>query len=581
MIKALFYLQFHSVKNRLLGRIKRLRQPKYLFGAIVGGAYFYFYIFRFMAGGRRGLAVPPPVVSPENQVLIESLVALGLLVLFLLGWILPKDRAALAFSEAEVAFLFPAPLSRRALINFKLLKSQTAILFSALLIALLARRGWSGGSFWIRAAGWWVILGTMNLHGIGSSFARTMMLERGISNGQRRLVVLTAAAVLIGGVIYWAWQTIPAPTEGDFSDFKNIVYYLKHTLASGPLPYLLIPFQMVVRPFLSATAAEFFRALGPALLVMALHYWWVIRSNVAFEEGSIEYSRKLADRMTALRSNNWQVATKPKKSKRPPFALAPNGPAAIAIFWKNLISAGQMFTARLWIFLLWIVVFGGSFLTTTARHSGTVSAVGFFGVMLLGMSLFLGPQLLRNDLRQDLLVTDILKMYPMRGWQIILGELLAPSAILTGVQWLLLIVIFLSGFPSAENFSFASRLIFTFVAALICPIVNLVLLLIPNAAVLILPAWFHAKEPPQGIEVTGQRLILMLGQIIILLLALLPAGLIGALVYFAVSSLLSPMLAVAATAIAAGAILAVEAAFAIKQLGKLFERFDLSAELGA
>jgi hypothetical protein len=37
MISALLYLQFHSVKNRLAARLKRLKQPKYLIGAIVGG----------------------------------------------------------------------------------------------------------------------------------------------------------------------------------------------------------------------------------------------------------------------------------------------------------------------------------------------------------------------------------------------------------------------------------------------------------------------------------------------------------------------------------------------------------------
>ena len=55
MISALFYLQFNSVKNRLTMRFKRLKQPKYLFGAIVGGLYMYWYFGRVLFGiGRRG-----------------------------------------------------------------------------------------------------------------------------------------------------------------------------------------------------------------------------------------------------------------------------------------------------------------------------------------------------------------------------------------------------------------------------------------------------------------------------------------------------------------------------------------------
>ena len=51
MIRALLYLQYHSFRNRLISRFKRLRQPKYLFGALAGGIYFYFYFFRYMVRG--------------------------------------------------------------------------------------------------------------------------------------------------------------------------------------------------------------------------------------------------------------------------------------------------------------------------------------------------------------------------------------------------------------------------------------------------------------------------------------------------------------------------------------------------
>src|SRR5204863_185086 len=53
----------------------------------------------------------------------------------------------------------------------------------------------------------------------------------------------------------------------------------------------------------------------------------------------------------------------------------------------------------------------------------------------------LGPQMVRCDFRRDLAVMDVLKLLPLRGWQIAAGELLAPTAILTLVQWLLLIVL--------------------------------------------------------------------------------------------------------------------------------------------
>src|SRR5439155_19971040 len=107
------------------------------------------------------------------------------------------------FTEAEVNFLFPAPISRRTLIHFKLLKSQMAILFTTLLLTFMSGRFGGGGAPWIRALGWWVILSTLNLHFLGSSFARTMLLDRGISNWQRRSAVLLLVGSSVAAVLLW------------------------------------------------------------------------------------------------------------------------------------------------------------------------------------------------------------------------------------------------------------------------------------------------------------------------------------------------------------------------------------------
>ncbi|HTL16628.1 MAG TPA: putative ABC exporter domain-containing protein, partial [Patescibacteria group bacterium] len=137
MISALLFLQWQSIKNRTLLRFRRLKQPKYLVGAIVGALYFYFYFFRYLFGlsGRRtGFQIGP---NPENLVVYESIGAAIFLGAVLLAWVLPHERAALAFSEAEVAFLFPAPITRRGLVHFKLLRSQAAILFTTLVLMLV------------------------------------------------------------------------------------------------------------------------------------------------------------------------------------------------------------------------------------------------------------------------------------------------------------------------------------------------------------------------------------------------------------------------------------------------------------
>jgi hypothetical protein len=591
MIAALAYLQFYSVKNRLITRIKRLRQPKYLFGAIVGGIYFYWYAFANVARMRRqGLPGTGTMGEMSNDVLaiIELLGAVVLAIVVVFGWLLPNRRAALAFTEAEIAFLFPAPVSRRMLINFKLLKSQLAVLFSSLIMALIASRSMHGGGrFLFHVLGWWVVFATLNLHFLGSSFVRTLLFDRGVSNWQRRLGILALLVVAVGAVFLWARQTLTLPAAPHVSSPeqipRQILNYIRPLLENGPAFYLLMPFRIVLGPYLAKTWGEFFVALGPAFLLMALHYWWIVRCDVAFEEASLDYSRKIADRMNAMRANNWQQISKPTKAKKAPFTLQPAGNPFVGLLWKNLIGAGQTLGLRAWLMAAWMTIFSCFFVSMQFKSSGAGLIIGGMAAMTLAFSLLIGPQMLRCDFRHDLLSADVLKMYPMRGWQIVLGELLAPVVLLTAVQWLLVLIatISVADLGSRYHLSLALRGSMALGALVLCPMINLVLLMIPNAAVLVFPAWFHAKEPPQGIEVMGQRLILFLGQFIFLMLALVLPGLVFAGVLALLMWALNLAVAFPVAALLAGAVLAAEAWFAIRELGKVFEKLDLSVELGA
>jgi len=580
MLSALLYLQLHSVKNRTWLRVRRLKKPKYLAGAIVGGLYFYFYFFRWLFQGGRGVRSLASA-TPAALDWYESIGALVLLVIVVLNWLLPKDRAALAFSEAEVAFLFPAPISRRGLIHYKLLRSQVAILFTTLFLTLLSGRAGGGGGAWLRIAGWWLILSTLNLHFLGASFARTLLLERGISNWQRRTAVLVVVAGLLAVTIFWARQTMAMPRLQEFDSLQDMISYLKHLVNSGPAPYLLYPFRIVVRPFLALDARHFMLALWPVLVLLALHYWWVVRSNVAFEEASVELSRKIADRVAAARAGRWPSAPRARKPKRPPFELHPTGPPAIALLWKNLLAAGEFFSIRFWVFLLWIGIVASAFVASVFSDSGLLPALSFLCVTLIGMSLLAGPQLLRQDFRQDLAVADVLKMYPMRGWQVALGELLAPATILTAIQWCLLVIaVGLSSRLSGETaIPLSTRLAIGSGAAVVFPMLNLISLVIPNVAVLLFPSWLQSgKDSPQGIEATGQRLIYMIALLLVIALSLIPAALSFAAVFFLVNYVTGWVAAVPPAALAASIVLGIEAGLGLMLLGRLFEQLDLSAE---
>jgi hypothetical protein len=581
MIGALLYLQVQSIRNRVRMRLRRLKKPKYLAGALVGAAYIYFFFFRNLLAGRRGPVPGAEPGSAETLMMLELLGALTLFAMVLAAWLFPHERAALAFTEAEMAFLFPAPVTRKTLIHFKLLRSQSAILFTTVLLTLVTRRFGGGGSGWIRATGWWMVLSTLNLHTLGASFARTRLLDHGVSNARRRILLVSILALVLGLAIWWAKTAIPAPEPSDFTSLKAIGQLLRRTLESGPAYWILFPFRLMVRPYLASETGPFLLALLPALALMLAHYFWVVRSDVAFEESSLALAQKRAEMIASVRAGNWH-STAGKKKKRPPFALAATGPPAIAFLWKNLISAGQVFNLRTWLFLAFLALcLGGPVGMGWQGQGFLLPTIGIITAVLGAYSLFLGPAILRLDLRQDLANADVLKMYPLHGWQVVLGELLTPTLILTGIQWclVLLSVAMFSRTADGHAIGLANRLSIGAGAAIIAPMLNLISLVIPNASVLLFPAWMQiGREHAGGIEVMGQRLIFMLGSLVVFAFALVPAGSLLGLTLVLGKPVIGFNLALPVAALAAAAVLAGEASLAVWWMGRLFERFDVSSE---
>jgi hypothetical protein len=577
MISALFYLQFHSVRNRLGARLRRLKHPKYLVGAVIGVLYFGFY-FYLLSGASR----PTPSNLPgADPFLSENLGALLLLLAVVAGWVIPNERASLAFSEAEINFLFPAPVTRRELIHYKLVRRQIAILFSVFFLTLIWGRWRSGGPVWISALGWWTILSALDLHVLAGSFARTMLLDRGITNLRRRVIICVLLAVIIGGVCAWSWQTWPPlPAGGNFEELEG---WLKEVLSTGAAPYVLYPFRLIVRPYFATDALSFLKAFAPALMIIAAHYVLVMRADVAFEEASIEYSQKLAARVSAALERRVPGGMAPKKARRAPFALAPVGMPSVAFLWKNLILAGNFFSGRSFMRIAIFIVVWAVLIFPGTHHSPGGNILGFLCVMLLFMSLFIGQNLLRIDFRSDLSMAEQLMLYPMHGWQVVLGEILAPLVILAAAQWLLILgaALFLTPHEISPDATIAAadRLSVALAAAIVAPAIDFIMLIIPNGVALLLPSWVRFdKNAPRGIENFGQNFLVVIGQLAVMAVALLPAGLVFALAAFLAELALPHPVALPMAALTCAAVLAAEGGIAIRILGKAFERFDLSAE---
>src|SRR4030095_15663551 len=115
-------------------------------------------------------------------------------------------------------------------------------------------------------------------------------------------------------------------------------------------------------------------------------------------------------------------------------------------------------------------------------------------------TILLGPQMARNDLRQDFANLAVLKSWPIGGASIVRGEVMAPAALLTVIAWLcsVSVLIFARGLPVTSSWILA--------AMLLAPGMILLQLLAQNAIAVMWPSWVTTGTMrTRGIDVMGQR----------------------------------------------------------------------------
>jgi hypothetical protein len=224
---------------------------------------------------------------------------------------------------------------------------------------------------------------------------------------------------------------------------------------------------------------------------LALAYLWVIRSDVSFEEAALERSERTAQRLEARKPGLALAhALRSRRVRRPPFPLEPEGLPFVAIFWKNLISSGQLRFSRLLALALAILAAAAWAVAGGSSSPGMIPAMvgGASGGIRLLFSAFMGPVVMREDLRSDLLHLDLIKTYPVPGWSVVLGEIMAPAAILACTEWFLLFLA-VSLLPGLGDHALSAyqRLVFGISAAFLLPCFSLLGVLIQNAAALLMP----------------------------------------------------------------------------------------------
>lgn len=566
MIGVFGYLVWCSGRNRIARQLRHLRSPRYLAALLLGTGYLW-----FMIVGQR----PAPTAEQLPGVAILELVgALALMGAVAWGWVFGVERRVLAFTPAEVTFLFSGPVSRRGLIQFKLLRSQLLILFNALLWTLILSRERLGVSAWLQVLSIWLVLTTLSLHRLGASFVRTSLSEHGRLALPHRIVSLVVLGAVLIALTWSIADALPRISAAGADDPRRFLTAAAE-VAQAPLPSALTyPFRLMIRPLAAPGFAEWLGALWPALILLLLHYVWVIRADSAFEETAAQLSLQRARALGERRAGGGTGTPSGRRVTAPLFRLAPVGWPAGAILWKNLVAVTR--TQRIRNAAVALGALGLGVAVLSFDPEGTLAEIaGWLAVTWAGITVVTGPQYVRNDLRGDLLKLDLLRSYPLRGWSVVIAEAAASTLMLTGIQVALLGIGYLA-FLGNQSMTpgLQERTLLLGAAVVFLPAINLLGMLIQNGAALLYPAWVKlGSGRPGGVEALGQNLLMMIAFVALLSLALLPPAAFAGGTFLVLRGVADDWAAVPAALLALG-IIAFEAALIVDWLGGVFERTD-------
>ena len=579
---AFFYLQATSLYNNLRRRLQRLRQPKYLLGALAGAAYLYAFVFRHMLQGAQSQSQAMRALPPALLHDLPALVALALLLYLWLEWLFAGDGVELGFSETEIAFLFPAPLTRTALIQYNLLRSQLLIFFSAFLLGLVFRRGGSLNGHPLQyATGLWLLLSMGRLHMMAASFTRERLLLAGLGLWPRRLLVLALGLALAVASLWPIHDALAPPAISGWPDLARLHPWFRGIVEQTPLAWLLLPLQWAVAPIFASDGGSFLRALPAAFGLLLLHYLWALRAQVSFEEGSIAHARKRALRHSARKEG--RLRERPiSKPRSAPFVLQGTGAPVMAFLWKGLLAMGPLYRLRNWLIACVIAYAVVQWAALQPWAKPVLMAFGSGFLMVAGWGLLFGPMFMQRSVQRLLQTLDIQKAAPIGGRQIALGELVTPTVVMTAVLlwllWIATLCFVLAGGSAA--FPPIRMIVAALGMALLMPPLCALMLCVPFAGNLYFPAWTSPDTGAgRGVEVMGQRMIFMAGYLLALVVALLPAALLAGLLFLLANWIAGLVPAILLAALCAAAVLVVELRLALAVLGRRIDAFDLSQEL--
>ncbi|MCC6573626.1 MAG: hypothetical protein IT462_07535 [Planctomycetes bacterium] len=520
MNSALLYLVTRTFANRTRFMVSRMREPRYLVPFVVFALYLGISFSGFIAPKSARTAQEFSRIDALMPLMLE----LGIFFLTCTSWFGAVSAGAPTFTESEATLLLQAPISRRRLVAFSMLRVQPQLIFISVFFGLMGARG---GFAYFTIPATYLLFNFI----VASRMAFVLLTARlsGVRFGAwiaRLPAVLLACAGLAN--IGLAAQLVPDA----ISSPADFVEQIRAALNSSPLSDVMSPFRlMAAMP--TATSPETFATAASFVVALIAAFWglvWLLDSP--WEEAAIARAQKVGRWVENFRAGRAMgLAPATEKAKRTPFKLAPAGPHWRAFAWKSITSLLRQTSSRTLVLVLTLLMpalaFGVSMAVGSNARGAWIAPLIVIGMIEIMLPM-MGPALFPHDVRGELQRIDLLKSFPVPGRDIIRGGVWACTAYIAFYQAALLVIgVVLVNGPVRKPFPIIDR---ACLAAAVLPILTMVTALsftLEGAGAVLMPSWLMPR-PQAGVEAAGRNMLMAFIRLVGASLCILPVAAIAA-----------------------------------------------------
>ncbi len=402
-------------KLRFQGALRKLKRtlmtPKGALLTLFAVAFFSAMILPGLLIGR-----PPRADehAPPVNLFIHPMALFALWLVTLTG---SRMKSPLAFTLAEVEFLFPGPFTRRQLLVYKLLIST----LGALGLVIMVPFAWKYLDVWWLAAllGIWWAVSFMQMS--------TILLFLAIDwLGQRFLwATMAVAGAVIAGVAASLWQA------GVFDPDLALPDRLAALDASWPVEVLLAPFVVFNRMITAMTALSLLGWGAAALALNVAVVAGILQLDHRFLEASLHASQRRYDWIERVKRSGGVPALGARSKPRFTLPRLPRAGGVGPIAWRQMLHLLRG-SGRL-VFVVPALIGPGAALLASSRQGEAVSTglvifitvfIGFFVTMIMPLGL-----------RTDLDHVDTIKTLPLSPTAIVWGSIASAIVYISLLQW--------------------------------------------------------------------------------------------------------------------------------------------------